>query len=124
MAGEFGRIDESKVHQGYVWHVVTAEFEAPDGRRFHRDIVRSPGAVGVVPLVFDAEGNASAYVYDGLDRRVQATDASGDMVEAQVGTIPPEVVDAPVPDGIAAVIPTILKSCSAIRVSAWPNTLV
>jgi len=56
---EFRRVDESLVHQGYVWHVATAEFEAPDGERFHRDIVRSPGAVGVVPLVFDAEGNAS-----------------------------------------------------------------
>lgn len=58
MAG-FRRIAESLVHQAYVWHVATAEFEAPDGRRFHRDIVRSPGAVGVVPLVFDAEGNPS-----------------------------------------------------------------
>ena len=57
--GEFRRVDESLVHQGYIWHVATAEYEAPDGRRFHRDIVRSPGAVGVVPLVFDAEGNAS-----------------------------------------------------------------
>ena len=57
--GEFRRVEESLVHQGYVWHVATAEFEAPDGQRFHRDIVRSPGAVGVVPLVFDAEGNAS-----------------------------------------------------------------
>jgi 8-oxo-dGTP pyrophosphatase MutT (NUDIX family) len=55
----FRRVDESLVHQGYVWHVATAEFEAPDGRRFNRDIVRSPGAVGVVPLVFDAEGNPS-----------------------------------------------------------------
>jgi 8-oxo-dGTP pyrophosphatase MutT (NUDIX family) len=55
----FRRVTESKVHQGYVWHVATAEYEAPDGRRFHRDIVRSPGAVGVVPLVFDAEGNPS-----------------------------------------------------------------
>ncbi|MEP1122518.1 MAG: NUDIX hydrolase [Ilumatobacter sp.] len=58
MAG-FRRVEESSVHQGHVWHVATAEFEAPDGRRFHRDIVRSPGAVGVVPLIFDAEGNPS-----------------------------------------------------------------
>lgn len=56
---DFRRVEESLVHQGYVWHVATAEFEAPDGQRFHRDIVRSPGAVGVVPLVFDAEGNPS-----------------------------------------------------------------
>ena len=60
--GEFRRIDESTIHQGYIWHLATAEYEAPDGRRFHRDIVRSPGAVGVVPLVFDAEGNPSVVV--------------------------------------------------------------
>jgi ADP-ribose pyrophosphatase len=57
--GEFRRLDESVAHQGHVWKVVTAEFEAPDGQRFTRDIVRSPGAVGVVPVVFDAEGNPS-----------------------------------------------------------------
>lgn len=47
------------MHQGHVWHVAVAEFEAPDGSTFRRDIVRSPGAVGVVPVIFDAEGNAS-----------------------------------------------------------------
>ncbi len=50
------------MHQGYVWHVSRAQYEAPDGRRFERDIVRSPGAVAVVPLVFDAEGNPSVVV--------------------------------------------------------------
>lgn len=55
----FRRLNETKVHQGYVWHVSTAEYAAPDGSTFHRDIVRSPGAVGVLPLVFDAEGNPS-----------------------------------------------------------------
>ncbi len=57
--GGFRRIGESLVHQGHVWHVAVADFEAPDGSAFRRDIVRSPGAVGVVPVVFDAEGNAS-----------------------------------------------------------------
>ncbi len=47
------------MHQGHVWHVSTAEYAAPDGSTFHRDIVRSPGAVGVLPLVFDTEGNPS-----------------------------------------------------------------
>ena len=56
---DFRRLDESTVHEGHVWDLVTARFEAPDGRRFERDIVRSPGAVAVVPLVFDAEGNPS-----------------------------------------------------------------
>jgi 8-oxo-dGTP pyrophosphatase MutT (NUDIX family) len=55
----FRRLDETLAHQGHIWHVATAEFEAPDGQRFSRDIVRSPGAVGILPLVFDAEGNPS-----------------------------------------------------------------
>lgn len=56
---EFRRVGEREVHQGHVWRVVVAEFADPDGRPFERDIVRSPGAVGVVPLLFDAEGNPS-----------------------------------------------------------------
>ena len=59
MGDGFRRITETRLHEGHVWHLASAEFEAPDGRRFDRDIVRSPGAVGVVPLVFDAEGNPS-----------------------------------------------------------------
>lgn len=50
---------DTDIHQGYIWKLVVADFEAPDGERFRRDIVRSPGSVGVVPLVFDAEGLAS-----------------------------------------------------------------
>ena len=56
---DFTHLGDTLVHEGYVWNLVTAEFEAPDGQRFERNIVRSPGAVGVVPLVFDAEGLAS-----------------------------------------------------------------
>jgi len=52
----FRHLGDTDVHQGYVWKVVRGGFEAPDGELFERDIVRSPGAVGVVPLVFDAEG--------------------------------------------------------------------
>lgn len=52
----FRHLGDTDVHQGYVWNVVRATYEAPDGSRFERDIVRSPGAVAVVPLVFDAEG--------------------------------------------------------------------
>jgi ADP-ribose pyrophosphatase len=55
MAG-FCHLGDTDVHQGHVWKVVLADFEAPSGERFRRDIVRSPGSVGVVPLVFDAEG--------------------------------------------------------------------
>ena len=55
----FRHLGDEPVHQGYLWHVVVADFESPDGERFRRDIVRSPGSVGVVPLVFEAEGVAS-----------------------------------------------------------------
>jgi ADP-ribose pyrophosphatase len=47
------------VHQGFVWHVAVARFEDPEGTVFQRDVVRSPGAVAAVPLLFDAEGNPS-----------------------------------------------------------------
>lgn len=55
----FRRISERTIHEGHVWDLALVEFEAPDGSSFTRDIVRSPGAVGVLPLVFDAEGNPS-----------------------------------------------------------------
>ncbi len=55
----FRRTGERVVHEGWAWNLATVEFEAPDGTAFTRDIVRSPGAVGVLPVVFDAEGNAS-----------------------------------------------------------------
>ena len=61
---EFRRIGEREIHRGHVWRVVVAEFESPEGERFHRDIVRSPGAVAVVPLIFDPEGNASVLLVE------------------------------------------------------------
>ena len=55
----FRHLRETEVHRGNVWNVVVGEFSAPDGEVFSRDVVRSPGAVGVVPLIFDPEGLAS-----------------------------------------------------------------
>jgi ADP-ribose pyrophosphatase len=49
----FRWLRERLIHQSHVWRLVTADFEAPDGEEFTRDIVRSPGAVAVVPI-FDA----------------------------------------------------------------------
>jgi ADP-ribose pyrophosphatase len=63
-ADGFRRVGEREVHQGHVWRVVVADFTGPDGERFARDIVRSPGAVAVVPLVFDAEGNPSVVIVE------------------------------------------------------------
>jgi 8-oxo-dGTP pyrophosphatase MutT (NUDIX family) len=46
----FRHLDDRPVHQGYIWSVAVGRFVAPDGTQFARDIVRSPGAVGVIPL--------------------------------------------------------------------------
>lgn len=45
--------EERTIHRGHVLHLVEAEFEAPDGSRFTREVVRHPGAVSVVPLLDD-----------------------------------------------------------------------
>lgn len=58
-ANGFRHLDDRLVHQGHVWHVAVGRFESPDGEVFHRDVVRSPGAVAAVPLLFDAEGTPS-----------------------------------------------------------------
>ena len=60
----FRHLGDDDVHLGYVWKVVRARFAAPDGAVFERDIVRSPGAVGVVPLVFDPEGLPSVVLVE------------------------------------------------------------
>jgi 8-oxo-dGTP pyrophosphatase MutT (NUDIX family) len=52
----FQHLGEQLAHQGHIWKVVTARFLAPDGHEFQRDIVRSPGAVGVVPLLTADDG--------------------------------------------------------------------
>ena len=53
---DFRHLGDTQVHDGHIWNVVVADFSAPDGSTFRRDIVRSPGSVAVVPLIFDAEG--------------------------------------------------------------------
>lgn len=55
----FRHLEDRLVHQGHAWHVAVGRFESPDGEVFERDIVRSPGAVAAVPLMFDAEGAPS-----------------------------------------------------------------
>lgn len=51
-AAGFRRVSESLIHEGHVWNVTIGTFESPTGEVFERDIVRSPGAVGVVPLLY------------------------------------------------------------------------
>lgn len=55
-SSDFQRVGEHDVHQGHIWRVVVAEYRSPEGEPFHRDIVRSPGAVSVVPLLERSDG--------------------------------------------------------------------
>lgn len=47
---EFKFLDEIDHYKGYVMRVAKSRFADPDGNEFTRDIVYSPGAVGVVPV--------------------------------------------------------------------------
>jgi ADP-ribose pyrophosphatase len=60
----FRLVTEREVHRGALWSVAVATFESPDGEEFVRDVVRSPGAVAIVPLLFDAEGLASVVLVE------------------------------------------------------------
>jgi ADP-ribose pyrophosphatase len=51
----FRHLGDRLVYKGHIWHVSVATFEAPDGEVFERDVVRSPGAVAVVPVLFEDE---------------------------------------------------------------------
>lgn len=58
----FTLVGTEEIYQGYVIRVVHADFEGPAGERFRRDIVRSPGAVGVVPVLEGPDGPATLLV--------------------------------------------------------------
>ena len=77
---DFRRLAETEVHRGHIWRVVVADFEAPDGTRFERDVVRSPGAVAVVPVTFDDNGTAIVT----LMRQYRPT-FERDLIEAPAG---------------------------------------
>ena len=50
MSPSFRKVGEKVVHEGHTISTVVGEFEAPDGTRFERDMVRHPGAVSVVAV--------------------------------------------------------------------------
>jgi ADP-ribose pyrophosphatase len=61
---DFAHLGDREVHRGHLWSVVVGEFRSPDGVGFQRDLVRSPGAVGVVALLFDPEGQPSVVLVE------------------------------------------------------------
>lgn len=50
MSSSFEQLSETVVHEGAIITLVDATFSAPDGSTISRDIVRHPGAVGVVAV--------------------------------------------------------------------------
>ena len=50
MSGGFRRLDEQRLVEGHTVSFFKGTFEAPDGSRFERELVRHPGAVSVVPV--------------------------------------------------------------------------
>lgn len=53
----FRPLGEELIYRGAVITCMRGEFEGPDGERFHRDIVRHPGAVAVVAVEPDPAGD-------------------------------------------------------------------
>lgn len=49
----FRRVDEREVWSGFIYKAVAGRFESPSGERFERYIIKSPGAVSAVPIVYD-----------------------------------------------------------------------
>lgn len=58
--GQFRHVADREVFRGRLWRAVVAEFEAPGGIRFTRDIVRTRGAVASVPILYDDDDVARA----------------------------------------------------------------
>ncbi len=51
-SSNFRQLGEDVLHESW-FRLVRAQFEAPDGRTFSREVVRHPGAVSVVPVLDD-----------------------------------------------------------------------
>jgi ADP-ribose pyrophosphatase len=49
-SGRFRHLDDEVVFEGHAISLVVGTYEAPDGSRFRREVVRHPGAVSVVPV--------------------------------------------------------------------------
>ncbi len=56
MTPTFRRIKSIPRYRGYVITVESQEFESPTGERFVRDVVHTPGAVVIAPILTSASG--------------------------------------------------------------------
>ena len=87
----FRPIGDRELHAWGVWSLVERRVAAPDGEPFTRTFVRSPGAVGVVPVLFDPEGLPSVVLVRqyraALDRELDEIPAGMRDIDGE----PPEV---------------------------------
>lgn len=90
----FVHLGDHEVHRGYVWSVALGTFRSPDGVEFTRDIVRSPGAVGIVALLFDPEGQASVVLVEQYRPALDTTLIEIPAGMRDVDGEPPEVTAA------------------------------
>lgn len=86
--GSFRHLGDELIHRGYIWNVVSGSFEDPEGRPFRRDIVRSPGAVAVVPVLHHDSDDPQVVL---LRQYRAAFDAAIIEVPAGMRDVPDEV---------------------------------
>lgn len=86
MAAGFRQVGEEVIHEGWIMRLVRGEFEGPDGNRFTREIIRHPGAVGIVAVDGDEVVLVRQYrpVFDGelLEIPAGTMDKAGEAPEA------------------------------------------
>lgn len=87
----FRHLGEQVIHQGYMVRLVEARFASPTGEEFSRDVVRTPSAVGIVPVDRGADGGWDVVLVSQFRAPVEAIvveipagmrDVEGEPVEA------------------------------------------
>ena len=79
----FRKLDETLLHRGHSISLVEAEIEAPDGKRFRRDIIHHPGAVSVVAVHEDRQAVLVRQYRAALDADVLEVPAGKRDVEGE-----------------------------------------
>jgi ADP-ribose pyrophosphatase len=69
----FRHVADREIFRGRIWDAVVGEFEAPDGTRFEREIVRTRGAVASVPILYAPDDTDRAHPLTRLIAQYRAT---------------------------------------------------
>jgi 8-oxo-dGDP phosphatase len=79
-APAFRKVEEREIHQGFLVRLTDSTFEGPGGETFHRDVVHTPNAVGIVAVDRGADGGWEVV----LVRQYRAA-VDAEMVEIPAG---------------------------------------